>query len=227
MNNQNELINEEIAVLQYPLGKSSYSIGKLTSINNNFDFAHTASMFHGSSGNPIFLKNTSKVIGIHKKEGASQSYGDFIGPIFNYFRNYSKNGEVKQNNERLDNLLDNIIKYNNENMIQGILDITPNDININKRLFYTDKNNNIDVYINKEKVNVIKDNNDWKYNFKKEGKYTFKIIFNDIITNMREFFEECSNITSLDFSYFNTDNITDMINMFNECIKLKEIKRNK
>ena len=73
-------------------------------------------------------------------------------------------------------------------------------------------------------VNVIKDNNDWKYNFKKEGKYTFKIIFNDIIINMGGFFNECSNITSLDFSYFNTSNITDMSCMFNRCYKLKEIK---
>ena len=41
---------------------------------------------------------------------------------------------------------------------------------------------------------------------------------------MRGFFEECSNITSLDFSYFNTSNITDMSFMFNKCYKLKEIK---
>ena len=137
------------------------------------------------------------------------------------------NDDINKNNERLDNLLDNIIiKDNNKykNMIQGILDITPNDINKNIKLFYTDMNNNIDVYINNEKINVIKDNNDWKYNFKKEGKYTFKIIFNDIITNMRTFFSECSNITSLDFSYFNTSNITDMSFMFNKCHKLKEIK---
>ena len=31
-------------------------------------------------------------------------------------------------------------------------------------------NNNIDVYINNEKINIIKDNKDWIYNFKKEGK---------------------------------------------------------
>ena len=41
---------------------------------------------------------------------------------------------------------------------------------------------------------------------------------------MRSFFSKCSNITSLDFSYFDTSNITDMAFMFNECYKLKEIK---
>ena len=214
--NQSQLINKEIAVLQYPSGESGYSFGKLKSINDNFEFAHSASTLPGSSGSPIILKQTSKVIGIHKMGGTSQNYGDFIRPIFNYFRNYSKN------NERHENLLDNIIiKDNNKykNMIQGILDITPNDINKNIKLFYTDMNNNIDVYINNEKINVIKDNKDWKYNFKKEGKYTFKIIFNDIITNIGGFFEYCSNITSLDFSYFNTSNITDMSFMFNKCHK--------
>ena len=137
------------------------------------------------------------------------------------------NDDINKNNERLDNLLDNIIiKDNNKykNTIQGILNITPNDINNDIRLFYTDTNNNIDVYINNEKINVIKDNKDWKYNFKNEGKYTFKIIFNVIISNMRGFFEECSNITSLDFSYFDTSNITDMAWMFNKCHKLEEIK---
>ena len=138
---QNKLINKEISIFQYASGKLSYSFGKLTSINDNYQFAHSATTEEDSSGSPIFLKNNSKVIGIHKIGGTPQNYGDFIGPIFNYFRNYSKNNE----------------KYNNKNMIQGTLDINSNDINKNIHLFYTDKKNNIDVYINNEKINVIKD----------------------------------------------------------------------
>ena len=41
---------------------------------------------------------------------------------------------------------------------------------------------------------------------------------------MKGFFNECSNIISLDFSNFNTSNITNMSFMFNHCHKLKEIK---
>ena len=41
---------------------------------------------------------------------------------------------------------------------------------------------------------------------------------------MNYFFEECSNIISLDFSNFDTSNVTNMSFMFNECHKLKEIK---
>ena len=41
---------------------------------------------------------------------------------------------------------------------------------------------------------------------------------------MNGLFEKCPNIISLDFSNFNTENITDMSFMFNQCCKLKEIK---
>ena len=103
------------------------------------------------------------------------------------------NDDIKKNNELLENLLDNIIiKYVKDdnkykNMITGILDLNSDNINKNISLFYThiDNNYNIDVYINNEKINIIKDKKNWKYNFNKEGKYAFKIIFNDIITNIK------------------------------------------
>ena len=94
----------------------------------------------------------------------------------------------------------------------------------NINLFNTETNKDIDVYINKEKINVIKEGNQWKYNFNKTGKYMLEIIFNDNITNCRCLFEECSNIISLDFTNFNTSNVTKMNHMFNKCHKLKEIK---
>ena len=41
---------------------------------------------------------------------------------------------------------------------------------------------------------------------------------------MERFFENCSNIITLDLSNFNTENVIDMGWMFNQCHKLKEIK---
>ena len=72
----------------------------------------------------------------------------------------------------------------------------------------------------------MREGNNWKidYNFIKEGKYVFEIVFHDIIYNMSNFFEKCTNIISLDLSNFNTSNIIDMRRMFNHCSKLKEIK---
>ena len=80
------------------------------------------------------------------------------------------------------------------------------------------------MYINNKKVNLIKDNNKWKNNFKNSGINTFEIFFKNNIDNMYEFFNHCSNIISLDFSNFNSSNVTNMKKLFNECFKLKEIK---
>ena len=68
---------------------------------------------------------------------------------------------------------------------------------------------------------MIQDDELWKidYNFEKDGKYLFKIVFNNIINNMNGFFEKCPNIISLDLSNFNTENVTDMRLIFSNCHK--------
>ena len=137
------------------------------------------------------------------------------------------NEDINKNNNKLKNILnDNILNDINENknIIRGIIDINSYEINNNIILFNTDNNNDIDVFINNKKINIIKDNNKWKYKFNTEGKYIFEIIFNNNINNMKQFFEKCTNIISLDFTYFNSSNIINMYNMLSECNKLKEIK---
>ena len=130
------------------------------------------------------------------------------------------NDDIKKNNERLEILLDTIIMKDDDdkykNMITGTLDINTEYINKHIHFYHNEMNYNIEVYINNEKLKNNK--------FENEGKYSFKIIFNDIVTNMKSFFSNCLTITSLDFSNFNTFNITDMSFMFNECYYLKEIK---
>ena len=91
------------------------------------------------------------------------------------------NEDINKNNEKIKNLIkDNpFTKYNgNKNVIRGTINITSNEVNKDIVLFNTDINNNIDVNINNQKVNVIKDNNKWKYKFTKEGNYIFEIILN-------------------------------------------------
>ena len=41
---------------------------------------------------------------------------------------------------------------------------------------------------------------------------------------MSRLFENCENIISIDFTMFNTENVTNMSFLFNNCNKLKEIK---
>ena len=89
-----KLKGKEITILQYPseiYKDAKYSTGKLIEIfgddGNKYEFSHLASTLHGSSGSPIFLKiDTVKIIGIHKSGGALKNFGDFIGPIYEYFK---------------------------------------------------------------------------------------------------------------------------------------------
>ena len=137
------------------------------------------------------------------------------------------NDDFNKISEKIKNLIkDNTFTnyQQNKNVIRGLIYINTTDINKDIVLFNTDANNDIDVFINNQKINVIKDTKKWKYKFSKEGNYILEIIFNNNITNMKQFFEESTNIISLDLSNFNTSNVTDMSFMFNECHKLKEIK---
>ena len=64
-NNKN-LRNIDIYIVQFPLGKKlSYSEGKIKKIDD-YKIYYDASTKEGSSGSPILLKNSTKVIGLNK-----------------------------------------------------------------------------------------------------------------------------------------------------------------
>jgi V8-like Glu-specific endopeptidase len=78
------------------------------------EFVYNASTDKGSSGSPIFLKGTTKVIGIHKSGGVNKdlnkNFGDFIWPIFCYFKNFQKIIiKIQNNNNNNNNLFDDIL----------------------------------------------------------------------------------------------------------------------
>ena len=140
----------------------------------------------------------------------------------------SINDQILKSNEKLKNLLndnENSIKKF-KNIIKGELYIKQEELNNKIVLFNSDMKDKIDVFLNNKKINMIKDNNKWiiGYHFKKEGKYSFEIHINNNITSLNRFFEDCSNIVSLDLSDLNTSNVTDMYRMFHRCKKLNEIK---
>ena len=127
---------------------------------------------------------------------------------------------IIENENKIRNI-ENIINNDNKkekNIIKGIIEIDNKDVLLFNE-YHMKINEGIDVYLNNEKINT----NIIKYNNKK-GKYEFKIIFNNDITNLNGFFEKCSNIIYLDLSNFNTSKVTEMSFMFNNCNKLKEIK---
>ena len=83
INNNEYLENANIYIAQFPSGnKLSYSKGSIIGING-YTLTHSASTQPGSSGSPIFLKNSTKVIAIHKQGNdlIDENYGDLIYPV--------------------------------------------------------------------------------------------------------------------------------------------------
>ena len=157
----------------------------------------------------------------------------------------SINQDIQKNNEKLTNIINykstlntkinNKLEeaapiannnFQNQNVIKGVLELESSDLNNSVILFKSDYNYEIDLYLNNKKVKMIKDNGNWKidYNFIKEGKYQFTMVFNDTIIDMEEFFGKSSNLISLDLTDFDSSNVTNMRILFNKCKKLKEIK---
>ena len=56
-----------IYISQYPGGKELMNGRGIIKEINKYEFTHLVNKEKGSSGSPIFLENSIKVIGIHKK----------------------------------------------------------------------------------------------------------------------------------------------------------------
>ena len=113
------LINKEIYIPQYAQGKDLVNArGEIIKINE-YEFTHLANTEYASSGSPIFLKNSTDVIGIHKQGNIkkTENYGDFIYPVINIIK---EDIQKKRNNGKYINgkyILDDskyyIGEYNN------------------------------------------------------------------------------------------------------------------
>ena len=78
----NKLINKEIYIPQYIEEKKLKNAEGIIKYINKFELCYSVNTKQGSSGSPIFLKNSNKVIGIHKAGvGNIENIGDFIYPI--------------------------------------------------------------------------------------------------------------------------------------------------
>ena len=164
MNSFQALINKEITIIQYPLAdKLCYSNGILKKIEK-FEFTHFASTQPCSSGSPVFLKDSTKVIGIHKasKKDNSENYGDFIGPIFNFIKNNFKFNIIKlDNGDCYYGGLNNNLKNG-----KGILYYDNGTIKYDG-FFVNDKFEGCEKYIEENGQYYI---GEWKNNLRYEGK---------------------------------------------------------
>ena len=122
---------------------------------------------------------------------------------------------VENNDNILDNYILAIYKIDKEDINKKIQIINCNKDNSNKKMI----ENSCEIFLNNEKINFS-----YFYTFNKEGEYTFKFNFNTKLTNISFLFYNCINLISIDFfTNFNTENVSDMSNMFWECNELKDI----
>ena len=162
-----------------------------------------ASTEHGSSGSPIFLKDSIKIIGIHKQGDKEQTenYADFISPIFNILKNDIKIIKNKINNDNMNNKnKEEIVKNSNnintqnginmEGMLSGCIKSEENKKdNFNKIII--EKEEIIEKnQPNKESNKNIKEKKIEKHENKKENSFLLNIVsehlgeLNDLIKDL-------------------------------------------
>ena len=225
----------------------SVSSGKITKIqkienSDNFEFMHSIGTNFGSSGAPIILDNTLKVIGIHKSGNEKINYGTFIGEIFKIHRFSQK--EI----ERFEKPKIPINSYkckNFNNYIIGTINISENDINKEIRIInsyeefireqnrnkYTIKIEEEEKYKNEKEIKecIIKIDDkqlssfSYFHKFKQVKYYTIKYTFNNFLTNCSCMFSYCKNLIYLNLSNFNTKIVKSMWCMFYSCSDLVEL----
>ena len=227
-NNYNELKNKLVNVVQFPGGKNlSYSKGKLININK-YEFTHKAGTKGGSSGSPMFLVDTTKVIGIHKSgsEIKKENYGDFIFPIINLLNNNRDNDNILNNNINID---DNNHKQNEVKIIVRLV------------IPYFELFGGEFVENNKDKCKIIIEGNNsfelksiWGQSKEKDcieeiikkNDGIVEIILRETktIRNMDNmlYHRNCGFI-SIDFEKWDVSNVTSMKNMFFGCYNIKGI----
>ena len=131
-------------------------------------------------------------------------------------------------------------KYNNINIVTGTIVIHTDCCNKNIQIInsYEKKkreNDKVDKdednkenykYENeikqkcKIKINNKKIKFNYYYKFKEIGKYNIEYLFKENLDKADYMFFKCENLTSIDLSNLNTQNITIMSSMFNDCNSL-------
>ena len=132
---KNKLINKQIYIPQYPLGKKlKYARGIINNIKN-YELIHSTTTEPGSSGSPLFLKDSIKVIGIHKQSNKTrpENYADLISPIYNILQ---KDYNLKKFNFMSSNIFNAMANPNLFNMGMGMNPMFPNCINLIFELNY-------------------------------------------------------------------------------------------
>ena len=242
-NNINIYEKQDVFMLQYPDGKDlSFSNGKILSASDNI-LLHSCSTHEGSSGSPIISRKSNySVIGLHTgsyKENELDDNFSFnlstsIISIVNDIKYKTKNQKINKNKNDI-NIINEVNRSNNYIIAElnvekkskiriissfeefkkkyGMENYKPIDYNNEK-----DIKENCEISINNKKIDFC-----YFYEFEEKGKYIIKYSFKKNLTNTNCMFSDCSSLSKLDLSNFNTQNVTNMRSMFNGCSSLSNL----
>ena len=153
IDNIKNIKDNRIYIPQYPAGNNfCYSTGYIEEIKG-IEITHKSTTKNGSSGSPIFLENSIKVIAIHKEGNKTkpENYGNFIYPII---QELQKNNIINKNNNNTDKKEVNINYYYNDGQyyVGPVLNGFPNG---KGKIYYK----NGDLYYDGDFKNGIKEGN--------------------------------------------------------------------
>ena len=206
---ENYINNEMIYIIDYNKNDISVIYSIINNINN-YEIFYSKYFDNIDNILPIFNLSNNKLIGIHIKN--SKYY--YKGLIFNFIINEFIEEYKIEKNDAL-NEIDILMKINK--------------IDINKDIYFLDKENKNNEFdeSNKNKIELYINNIKKEYQkyFKpnKEGEYEIKLKFNYNLKNCDYMFANCENIIKINFILFNTKYITSMKYMFHNCRNLKYI----
>ena len=99
--NYAEFKDELICIVQFPGGKDlNYSVGRIIDVKDySNELTHLSTTKAGSSGSPIFIKESRHVLGIHRQGNIrrNENYGNFIKPIIDSIKLGLNYGKIKYN----------------------------------------------------------------------------------------------------------------------------------
>ena len=209
--------DKKIYIIHYPFGKEvKYSDGTLKYIEK-YKIEHYCSTFEGSSGAPILNLDNFQVIGIHIGYIKKCNVGKTIKLVIDDFNKNKNNYIIAEIEIREEDINENIriinsfeqckrekkweddkedYKYENEKEIKENCEIKINDSIIPFTYFYI---------------------------FKIKGKFTIQYSFKNLLSKINHMFDDCSSLTNINLSNFNTQNVTNMSYMFYDCYSLTNI----
>ena len=223
--------SESIYVINYP-GDADVvvSYGKSPKLNES-EINHYCCTKPGSSGSPILLINNQRLIGIHS--ASSDHYEFNKGSLLIYaiieFQNINNNlliiNKEGEDNKEINNYITaefdieeddeeiRIINSYEQSYREGVFSKYEKELENEKEI-----KENCEIRINDEIIPFF-----YFYKFNKKGKYTIKYIFKNNITKLDWMFSECSSLTNINLSNFNTNNVTNMRYIFYKCSSIKNI----